>query len=103
MYNNNHAMAILPTFVAARAIEASGPRSEQHLTKNFEGRCASTIVAVIPDPRAARSLRFYRFARTVDGYHPSSPRLFNRGNTVKNLSFLESRLTSASYRHRFVG
>ena len=33
------------------------------------------LVAVIPDPRAARSLRFsprsYRFARTVDGYHPS--------------------------------
>ena len=27
------------------------------------------VVAVIPDPRAARSLRF---ARTVDGYHPSS-------------------------------
>ena len=28
------------------------------------------VVAVIPDPRAARSLRFAR-SRTVDGYHPS--------------------------------
>ena len=29
------------------------------------------VVAVLPDPRAARSLRFSlsRFARTVDGYH----------------------------------
>ena len=27
------------------------------------------LVAVIPDPRAARSIRF---ARTVDGYHPST-------------------------------
>ena len=26
-------------------------------------------IAVIPDPRAAQSLRFSRFARTVDGYH----------------------------------
>ena len=34
------------------------------------------VVAVISDPRAARSLRFSpsedRFARTVDGYHPST-------------------------------
>ena len=29
------------------------------------------VVTVIPDPRAARSLRFSRSARTVDGYHPS--------------------------------
>ena len=28
-------------------------------------------VAVIPDPRATRSLRFSPMARTVDGYHPS--------------------------------
>ena len=32
------------------------------------------IVAVIPDPRAARSLRFSpsENGRTVDGYHPST-------------------------------
>ena len=28
------------------------------------------------NPRAARSLRFYRFARTVDGYHPSRSSTF---------------------------
>ena len=32
----------------------------------------SGLVAVIPDPRAARSLRFSPSGRTVDGYHPSS-------------------------------
>ena len=32
---------------------------------------AKQLVAVIPDPRAARSLRFSPSARTVDGYHPS--------------------------------
>ena len=38
----------------------------------------ATCRAVIPDPRAARSLRFSpsengrRFARTVDGCHPST-------------------------------
>ena len=30
------------------------------------------LVAVIPDPRAARSLRFSPSERTVDGYHPST-------------------------------
>ena len=36
-------------------------------------RVASPLfVAVIPDPRAARSLRFSP-VRTVDGYHPSTP------------------------------
>ena len=37
-----------------------------------DGVWCFVLVAVIPDPRAARSLRFSLFAfRTVDGYHPS--------------------------------
>ena len=35
--------------------------------------CPKKFVAVIPDPRAARSLRFS--PRTVDGYHPSRKNL----------------------------
>ena len=36
------------------------------------GPSRAAFVAVIPDPRAARSSRFSPTARTVDGYHPSS-------------------------------
>ena len=46
------------------------------------------IVAVIPDPRAARSLRFsLRFARTVDGYHPSRFAGL-RGSSLRFLRFV---------------
>ena len=48
------------------------------------------LVAVIPDPRAARSLLLTllskRFARTVDGYHPSKlcNSLPNRDSRIVN-------------------
>ena len=69
----------------------SGPDNVwQHLTlfivcfiynaRRLPAFAKSVIVAVIPDPRAARSLRFSRFnfARTVDGYHPSKLVTLNR-------------------------
>ena len=64
------------TCIARQAYNSSGLHF--YPTSRHVGRIGISVekyvVAVIPDPRAARSLRFspfYRFARTVDGYHPS--------------------------------
>ena len=48
------------------------------------------VVAVIPDPRAARSLRF-SFARTVNGYHPSTPSMtFHMSESQKETTIADS-------------
>ena len=44
------------------------------------------VVAVIPDPRAARSLRFSPSERTVDGYHPSKVEVDGRCARASRLS-----------------